>query len=181
MAVSQVRYLERHDIALLRQIDRTEELETEYRVEDGKLLAIESNVLVPAWDQTGMGAHSVEQLIAFCDPLLAGGGQLLGVFEGQDVVGMGLIDPALKPGVGWLALLHVSNGQRRRGVGKALWDASSTLASDSGAHAMYVSATPTGSAVSFYLKQGCRLAGPDEIVQELFALEPDDIHLVCAL
>ena len=181
MAISEVRHLERHDIALLRQIDRTEQLETEYRVEDGKLVAIESNVLVPAWDQTGSGAHSVEHLVAFCDPVLAGGAQLLGAFDGDGVVGIGLIDPALKPGIGWLALLHVSNSQRRGGVGQALWDASSTLVSDSGAHAIYVSSAPTGSAVSFYLKQGCRLAGPDDIVQELFALEPDDIHLVCAL
>jgi len=46
---------------------------------------------------------------------------------------------------------------------------------------MYVSATPTGSAVQFYLKQGCQLAGPDEIVPELFELEPDDVHLVVGL
>ena len=179
--MSEVRHLERHALALLRQIDRTEQLETEYRVEDRKLVAIESDVLVPAWDQTGSGAHSVEHLIAFCDPLLAGGAQLLGAFDGQDVVGMAVIDRALRPGIGWLALLHVSNGQRRAGVGQALWDACARLVSNSGAYAMYVSATPTGSAVSFYLKQGCRLAGPEDIVQDLFALEPEDVHLVCAL
>jgi len=44
---------------------------------------------------------------------------------------------------------------------------------------MYVSATPTGSAVGFYLSRGCELADPPHA--ELFALEPEDIHLVCEL
>lgn len=43
----------------------------------------------------------------------------------------------------------------------------------------YVSATPTGSAVGFYLGQGCRLADPGH--SALFADEPEDIHLVYAL
>jgi len=44
---------------------------------------------------------------------------------------------------------------------------------------MYVSATPTESAVGFYLRQGCRLAQP--VHPELFAAEPEDVHLVCPL
>jgi hypothetical protein len=44
---------------------------------------------------------------------------------------------------------------------------------------MYVSATPTGSAVGFYLGRGCRLADP--VHPDLFAQEPEDIHLVCPL
>ncbi len=94
---------------------------------------------------------------------------------------MAVVEPTLQPGLGWLVLLHVSNGRRRSGVGQALWSAAISVARKSGASAMYVSATPTGSAVQFYLKQGCKLAEPDEIIPELFALEPDDIHLVCDL
>ncbi len=94
---------------------------------------------------------------------------------------MALVEPSLQPGLGWLVLLHVSNGQRRGGVGQALWNAATSVARNSGASAMYVSATPTGSAVQFYLKQGCQFAGPDEIVPELFKLEPDDVHLVGGL
>jgi hypothetical protein len=44
---------------------------------------------------------------------------------------------------------------------------------------MYVSATPTGSAVGFYLSRGCHLADPPH--PALLASEPDDIHLVCPL
>ena len=45
-----------------------------------------------------------------------------------------------------------------------------------GATSVYVSATPTGSAVGFYLGRGCTLADP--VHPALFADEPDDIHLV---
>ena len=123
----------------------------------------------------------MRNLMAFCAPHLADGAQLLGAFRAGAIVGMALVDPTLRPGVGWLALLHVSNGQRRSGVGQALWRAGVSIVEDSGGEAIYVSATPTGSAVQFYLKQGCRLAEADEIVRELFAAEPDDIHLLCPL
>jgi hypothetical protein len=44
---------------------------------------------------------------------------------------------------------------------------------------LYVSATSTENTVNFYLQRGCVLAQrPDP---ELLALEPDDIHLVCAV
>jgi hypothetical protein len=48
-----------------------------------------------------------------------------------------------------------------------------------GAASIYVSATPTASAVGFYLRQGCRLAHP--VHPDLFAAEPEDIHLVRSL
>ena len=41
---------------------------------------------------------------------------------------------------------------------------------------MYISATPTGSAIGFYLAHGAVLAEPVHPV--LFDLEPEDIHLV---
>ena len=123
----------------------------------------------------------MNHLISFCRPHLDQGAQLLGAFDGSAIVGMALVEPSLRPGLGWLALLHVSNGRRRDGVGQGLWSVAISIARNSGAGTMYVSATPTGSAVRFYLKQGCRLAGPDELVPELFKLEPDDIHLIVGL
>jgi hypothetical protein len=44
---------------------------------------------------------------------------------------------------------------------------------------MYVSAVPSGSAVGFYLSRGCELA--EEPHRDLFAHEPEDIHLVCPI
>ncbi len=50
------------------------------------------------------------------------------------------------------------------------------IAKAAGATSMYVSATPSGSAVGFYLSHQCRLADP--VHPRLFAEEPEDIHLV---
>lgn len=178
MAAIDVTFLTPGDIELLREIDRSEQLEVEYTVDSGRLVSSETDLYVPPWDPSGSGDHSVQNLIAFCSPHLEQGAQLLGAFDGGAVVGMALVEPSLRPGLGWLALLHVSNGRRRGGVGQALWNAATAVARNAGAGAVYVSATPTGSAVQFYLKQGCQLAGPDEIVPELVALEPDDVHLL---
>jgi hypothetical protein len=42
---------------------------------------------------------------------------------------------------------------------------------------MYISATPSEHTVDFYMRLGCRLAAePDP---ELYAFEPEDIHLEC--
>ncbi|EPO8012708.1 GNAT family N-acetyltransferase, partial [Pseudomonas aeruginosa] len=42
--------------------------------------------------------------------------------------------------------------------------------------ALYVSATPSQNTVDFYTRLGCRLCmEPDE---ELYRLEPEDVHLV---
>ncbi len=177
----EVRLLSASDIELLHQIDRTEQLEVEYRVENGKLVSSDSTIEVPPWDTTGSGDHSVSRLVAFCEPHLEQGAQLLGAFRAGAIVGMAVVESTLRPGVGWLALLHVSNGQRRGGVGQALWRAGVSIVEDAGGEAIYVSAAPTGSAVQFYLKQGCRLAEAKEIVPELFDAEPDDIHLLCPL
>jgi predicted N-acetyltransferase YhbS len=84
-----------------------------------------------------------------------------------------------EPGLAWLAFLHVSREARRQGAASALWQAASDDAVQSGAESLYVSATPTGSAVGFYLSRGCVLADPPHAT--LYALEPDDIHLVCHL
>ena len=181
MGTIDVRFLTPGDIGLLGEIDRSEQLEIEYMVENGKLVSSETDISVPPWDASGSGEHSVNRLIAFCCTHLDRGAHLLGAFDQEAIVGMALVDPALRPGLGWLALLHVSNGRRRGGVGQALWNVAKSVAGNSGASAMYVSATPTGSAVQFYLKQGCQLAEPGEIVPELFELEPDDVHLVSPL
>ena len=46
---------------------------------------------------------------------------------------------------------------------------------DLGAESLYISATPSKNTIGFYLHMGCRLAF--EVNQELFRLEPKDIHL----
>ena len=95
---------------------------------------------------------------------------------GRPVAGLAVVHPTFEPPLAWLALLHVSRPHRRTGAGTALWAEAARLAGEAGATSLYVSATSTGSAVGFYLAQGCRLADP--VHPELFALEPVDVHLV---
>jgi ribosomal protein S18 acetylase RimI-like enzyme len=120
-------------------------------------------------------AHHIE----FCRPLLARGATLFGVVDGERPAGLVVVESDFEPGLAWLAWLHVSRPYRRRGVARALWTAAADAALAGGGRSMYVSATPTGSAVGFYLSQGCRLADPPH--PDLLAEEPDDIHLVCPL
>jgi GNAT superfamily N-acetyltransferase len=70
--------------------------------------------------------------------------------EGE-TAGAAIVDPVFEPPMAWLAWLHVSRPHRRLGVAHALWTEATTLARAAGATSMYISATPTGSAVGFYL------------------------------
>jgi len=165
------------EVGLLARIDRSEHVETQYTVRDGVL--VEAPVVmedIPPWHD-GTGEHSIAEKIEFSAPILAAGAVLLGAFtDARDLAGLAIVDPTFEPSLAWLALLHVSRPHRRHGAASALWRSSAELAVAGGAEEMYVSATPTGSAVGFYLSRGCRLAEP--VHPALFEREPDDIHLV---
>jgi GNAT superfamily N-acetyltransferase len=107
------------------------------------------------------------------------GGTFLGVFDGEALIGIGVVESAWVGRAGdqmQLAYLYVSHGYRGRGVGTRLFEAAAAIAREAGASALYVSATPTENTVDFYLHRGCVLAPePDP---RLLAKEPDDIHLV---
>ena len=176
-----VRRLEPSDVALVSSIDRSEHVEVQYRIEHGRL--VEAPVVmadIPAWDPVGSGEDSVASRIALYASAVADGAALFGAFDDDgELMGLATVNPTFEPGLAWLATLHVSRVHRRRGAASALWAAGVALARESGARSLYVSATRTGSAVGFYLSRGCSLADP--VHPELFAHEPEDIHLVCPL
>jgi GNAT superfamily N-acetyltransferase len=73
--------------------------------------------------------------------------------------------------------LYVSRSHRQQGIGRALFREAQAIAHARGAQALYISATPTENTVNFYRRCGAVVSTtPDP---ELYALEPDDIHLVC--
>jgi GNAT superfamily N-acetyltransferase len=175
-----VRRLAADDVSLIAEVDRSEHVEVEYKVIDGRLEERPVSMAeIPSWDREGFGEHSVATQIEHCGELLADGAALLGAFDGDALMGLAIVHPAFEPGLGWLAFLHVSREHRRHGAARELWRAAAELARRAGARSRYVSATPTGSAVGFYLGRGCRLAQP--VHPRLFAEEPDDIHLICAV
>ena len=175
-----VRTLTADDVDLVARVDRSEHVDVEFAVVDGELRPRPASLVdIPPWDTEGAGPHSVAAKERFCREVLSTGAALLGAYDGQELLGLAIVDPVFEPPLAWLAFLHVSRPHRRRGVASALWDAAVRVALMAGADAMYVSAVPTGSAVRFYLSHGCELAVPPH--PRLHAQEPDDIHLVGSL
>ncbi|PVZ84265.1 GNAT family N-acetyltransferase, partial [Klebsiella pneumoniae] len=68
-------------------------------------------------------------------------------------------------------------GTRGQGWGRRLFQYALHQLPEMGASGLYISSIPNKNTVDFYLAQGCRLA--DKPDPALFALEPEDIHLVC--
>ena len=106
-------------------------------------------------------------------------GVALGAFEGAGLVGIATLRRAIRPGLDQLEALFVNRAHRRRGVATALVAGIEALARSGGARLLYVSATPSQSAVGFYERRGFTpTSGP---IPELLALEPDDVHMTLAL
>jgi len=169
-----IKQLPKAAITRLNEIERAEKIDLIYRYEAGRLVEERGVFDSPNWGQ----AH-IEHLIALCRPHLAGAGVLLGALDGQTLAGVAVLgDPLFGRRLDQLqlVLLHVSRAYRRQGVARQLMAEAVKRAKQRGAAYLYISATPSRSAVGFYLSQGCEVA--KEVDPELFALEPEDIHLI---
>jgi GNAT superfamily N-acetyltransferase len=170
-----LRPLEPTELPRLGKIDRTERIESIY-IQRGEMLEESAQPFdVPPWSPTGTHAHSVPDQIGFCEWHISRGAQAFGAFDGDRLVGIGLVTPHLRPGVAQLSYLHVSDGYRGRGVGRRLVKELERVAREAGDSQMVVSATPTINTVRFYMS--CGFAPMAEPLPELFELEPEDVHL----
>ena len=175
----EIRRLSPDEIRLIGEIDRSEHVNALHTVAGGHLVHRPVDIDAPSWNRDGTGEHSVGALIEHWRPVVLDGADLLGAYDQNEFLGLVIVDGAFEPGMAWLAFLHVSRPHRRRGVASALWLAAERIAADAGAELMYVSATPSDSAVGFYLSRVCRLASPPH--PDLLAEEPEDIHFVCPI
>jgi len=175
-----IRRMESDDLHRLAEIDRSERVRVGYAVYDGQLVSRIVDWDVPPWLSTGQRDHTVRRQIAFCrQQMRDNGGILFGAFDETRLVGVALLRPHLTAETAQLAFLHVSRELRRQGIGTRLLAECLTLARELGSSQIYVSATPSASAVGFYRSLGFQLAG--EVHAELFAAEPEDIHMVLQL
>ena len=94
----------------------------------------------------------------------------------ETIVGIASLRYRLTDTTAQLVSLHVSRQARRQGVATRLTDEIVRLARGRGLQELYVSATPSESAVGFYLRQGFRPTA--HVNRALYALEPEDIHMV---
>ena len=175
----EIRRLAATDLAQLGEIDRSEHITRLYTFRGGVLEERAVDEPVPRWSREGRGQHSVQGMIDQWLPTLERGGTLLGAFDGPTLAGVAIYRPHLAEDLGQLALLHVTRSARRKGVASRLTQEVARLARADGARRLYVSATPSGSAVGFYLR--CGFVPTLEPDPALFALEPDDIHMILAL
>lgn len=171
------RLLLREEIALIWEIDRAEVIDHVYHLRDGQLVLGPEHFNMRGWPP-GEAALYTPILLDCYDR----GGTFLAAFDGPRLAGVMVLENhwiGRAQDTLQLKFLHVSRPDRGQGLGNALFQKAAELARERGAAKLYVSATPSEHTIDFYFRQGCVLAAePDP---ELWALEPEDIHLECAL
>ena len=172
-----IRLLQRGEIPLIWQIDRSEVIENVYYLRDGKL------VLEPEhYDMQGWPPGEVELYTPHLLDCYDRGGTFWGAFENDTLIGVSILESkfiGFEQDTMQLKFLHVSRDYRKRGIASALFRAAVEKAKALGAKKLYISATPSEHTVNYYMRLGCVLA--KEIDPQLFELEPEDIHLEYAI
>lgn len=168
-----IRSLQREEIPLVWHIDRREIIQNIYHRRDGKLVLVPDYFDVQGW-QPGEAEHYTPILTDCFDR----GGTFWGAFEDAKIVGTAVLESKFigtKHDTLQLKFLHVSRDQRKQGLAKKLFLLAVEKAELLGAKKLYISATPSENTINFYIHLGCTLT--TELHPELFALEPEDIHL----
>lgn len=169
----EIRELTRAEVAGVWSIDRSEVIERVYRFEAGALVLVPERHDVRGWPTGEPEAYGPILLDCFDR-----GGTFHGAFDGGALVGAVVLESRF---IGCakdrlqLKFLHVGRAQRGAGLGAALFERAAARARELGARGLYVSATPSENTVGFYLRRGFRPAR--EVDPDLFALEPDDVHM----
>jgi predicted N-acetyltransferase YhbS len=169
------RRLEGHELDRVGEIDRRETIDTLYVQEGASLREVHGDFSAAPWDPVGTGEHSVAAQRAELERYLEKAALCIGAFDGDRLIGIGVLLPHLRPGVAQLAYLYVSHGHRGEGVGATLTRELERVARDAGGGSIVVSATPSRNTVDFYVGRGYKpMAEP---LPELYELEPEDVHL----
>ena len=168
-----IRRLGRHEIDDIRGIDRSELIEEVYYFERGRLVPKREHWDVKGWEPAVIDRH-VEGLKA----LHGRKGTLLGAFDGDRLIGVVALETGfigVEKDTLPVPFLHVGRAHRNTGIGGKLLALVEESARALGAGKLYISASPSKASIDFYLGRGCRPT--KDVDPELFALEPDDIHL----
>jgi ribosomal protein S18 acetylase RimI-like enzyme len=170
----EIRPLSREEIYRIAEIDVSEQGDRIYRQVNGALATQPETWRRPPWSIEECQRRAAALVIQ-----MERGDTVLGAFDGDRLVGEASLRYRLTGDTAQLVSLHVSQSHRRCGVAAALVREIFRLAQASGAQWIYVSATPSDSAVGFYLSKGFELV--EQVNEELYALEPEDIHMIKAL
>lgn len=168
-----IRLLEEQELDQTWTIDRSEDIRGFYSLVDGSLVYREEAFQQEGWPEgTPEDGHPV---LLEC---LQAGGWVYGAFDGDQLAGAAVLESRFigsEKDTLQLVFLHVGEPYRGRGLGRKLFFEAADRAVQAGADRLYISATPTGNTVQFYLNLGCSLAA--EVDADLFEEEPEDIHM----
>jgi ribosomal protein S18 acetylase RimI-like enzyme len=107
------KWLDQSDLDLIAEIDRSEHITRSY-LQRGRDLTIQDvDWQAPNWLTEGEGDHSINHIISFCSGHLKRGVLMLGASNNGRLVGVGLLQPNLRPSTAQIAFLHVSRLNRR--------------------------------------------------------------------
>ena len=169
------RTLGRDEIEMIWTIDRREYIARMYRFEDGELVLVPHDFDVPGWHPETV--RTTTPLLYECYDR---GGKFFAAFEGEELAGISVLDTVWRGqrrDLLQLEMLHVGRDHRGNGLGTRLFEQAREAARTCGAAGLYISATPSENTVHFYQRRGARLLSTPDV--ELFAKEPEDIHLEC--
>jgi predicted N-acetyltransferase YhbS len=172
-----IRPLERDEVETVWSIDRREVIENIYYLEDGELVLREEHYDMQDWPP-----GEAEQYTPILLDCFDRGGAFYGAFEDGELVGVVVLESKF---IGkdedklQLVFLQVSRDFRGNGLGRTLVEKAVKRARELDAKALYVSATPSENTINFYRRMGCVVTA--DVDPELFALEPEDIHMACAI
>lgn len=165
--------LSQNEISKFPDIDRSEKVQYCYVHKKGLLEIMPCELNIEGWEEEEL-ADFLQRLHDLHDR----GGFIWGAFEGDRLVGLVSLDSKrFGKNLDFLKLdmLYVSNSHRGKGIGCKLMEISKIKAREMGASKLYISATPFKNTVDFYLGLGAKLT--TELNQQLFDLEPEDVHL----
>lgn len=169
------RELEESDLAGLSGIDRSDYSPSWCVIEKGVLVQEDRDFVHKGFDRDTWGEIAGEYAAALRNDTVI----LVGAYDGDSLVGIAGLDTSRTYGPSGnmfnFGPMWVSRDYRGRGIGRKLFRLMVEKASALPVDGLYVSATPVPATVGFYMAMGCGLLDcPDP---ELFALEPEDIHM----
>jgi len=171
------RELHREEVTQVWNIDRSEVIENFYRIENRTLRLYCQHV-----EATGWPPGEAEKYTPILLDCFDRGGWFYGAFDDGRLISAVVLESKFigkRKDQLQLEFLHVSRAHRKQGLGAKLFNLAKVIARERGARGLYISATPSQNTIDFYVRLGCKLV--DEPDPDLFALEPEDIHLDCAI
>lgn len=166
-----IRRMDSSEVSRISEIDRTEHITQDYKLKDGALEIVDVDWRIGQWDSE----NKIKEWI----PIAEGYQNMWGAFDKEKLVGFAVYRSCLTDDMAQFAILHISQGYRKMGIGKKLSEKVLKKAKTDGKKRIYVTSTPTKATVDFYHKLGFKLA--EQVNEELYDLEPDDIHMILEL